>query len=89
MIVLEEIVGDMPGDKEDMLEAQNKLSAARKIPGWWKGCAPLMNSGSISILKKNFREKRKMIIRRLAGYHVPVWLYSERNGKNFLRPFYL
>lgn len=43
-------------------------------------------SGSISILKKNVREKRKMIIKDAwRVYHVPVWLYSERNGKNFGR----
>ncbi len=65
--VLEEIVGDMPATRKTCWRRKISLSAARKIPGWWKGCVPLMSSGSISISRKNFREKRKMITRRLAG----------------------
>ncbi|MFR6111683.1 MAG: hypothetical protein ACLUIQ_10380 [Dialister invisus] len=29
----------MPGDKEDMLEAQNKFIRRTENSGWWKGCA--------------------------------------------------
>ena len=65
--VLEEIVGICPATRKTCWRRKISLSAARKIPGWWKGCAPLMSSGSISISKKNFREKRKMTTRRLAG----------------------
>lgn len=65
--VLEEIVGDMPGDKEDMLEAQNKF--IRRTENSWlvEGLCTIDEFRSISISKKNFREKRKMITRRLAG----------------------
>ena len=35
--VLEEIVGDMPGDKEDMLEAQNKFIRRTENSCQWEG----------------------------------------------------
>lgn len=82
--VLEEIVGDMPGDKQDIIDEKNKF--IRRSENSWlvEGLCSIDEFRNISTSRKSCQAKRKTTTRLWGLYHLPARLHSERNGKSNL-----